>query len=377
MLSRNNQGACRMDICGVKPRGPEAGVKTVLRTAASLSLLIVGISGPVHADDGSPLEIAKLSGTSYPATDSLETGDDPSPDARACLQGLVWNAASFEVQCTRSPRSDRGDLLIRFPSPVESGLDQNDQVAMEWYIARDENDRPTEARAVVVVHESGSRMTVGRLIARGLRHQGLHAFLLHLPYYGERRPADRSQRDANFVNIMRQAIADARRARDAVAALPLVDASHIALQGTSLGGFVSATTGSLDRGYDSVFVMLAGGELYEVIQKGKRDTVKVREKLAEAGLEGEQLRSQLWTIEPTRVAHRLDPQRTWLFSGIFDTVVPPQHAHALANAARLDDTHHVQLLADHYTGIIYLPFVLDYISKQIASIESKLVGTTP
>lgn len=351
-----------MDCRDWKARASSTGLALVLP-------LIIGIGGSAVAEDGVSIDIATLSGTSYPANDSLNTGDEPSADARACLQGLVWKAGSFVVQCTPPARSDRGDLLIRFPSPIESGLEQNDRVAMEWFVARDEKDCPISARAVVVVHESGSQMTVGRLFARGLRHQGLHAFLLHLPYYGERRPEGLSRRDANFISVMRQAIADARRARDAVAALPLVDDSHIALQGTSLGGFVSATAASLDHGYDSVFVVLAGGELYELIQNGKRDAVKVRERLAEAGLAGEQLRELLWTIEPTRVAHRLDPQRTWLFSGSFDTVVPPKHALALADAAHLDSTHHVQLLADHYTGIIYLPFVLDYISQQIVSID--------
>lgn len=321
------------------------------------------------ADEGASPEIERLIDVRLRANDSLEPGEEPSADARDCLQGLIWPPDEFPVHC-QAPRAERGDVLVRFPSPVKSGVDQNDLVAMEWYVARDDQGRPKSARAVVVIHESGSQMTVGRMFATGLRHQGLHAFLLNLPYYGERRPADRSRRDANFITVMRQAIADARRAKDAVASLPLVDESHIALQGTSLGGFVSATTASLDRAYDSVFILLAGGELYELIQTGKRDTVKVREKLAEAGLDDDELRTLLWNIEPTRVAHRLDPQRTWLFSGSFDTVVPPKHAHALANAAHLESDHHVVLLADHYTGIVYLPFVLDYIGKQVLTIES-------
>ncbi|MDA1166512.1 MAG: acetylxylan esterase, partial [Planctomycetota bacterium] len=102
--------------------------------------------------------------------------------------------------------------------------------------------------------------------------------------------------------MMRQAVADVRRARDAVAVLPMVDKSRISLQGTSLGGFVSATSGALDDGYDNVFLMLAGGELYDLIQNGKKDAAKVRERLEKAGLSGEKLRELTLTIEPTRVA---------------------------------------------------------------------------
>lgn len=212
-------------------------------------------------------------------------------------------------------------------------------------------------------------MTVGRLFARGLRLQGLHAFLLHLPYYGERRTGDKRPRDANVVTGMRQAIADVRRARDAVAALPMIDTSHIGLQGTSLGGFVSATSACLDHGYDSVFLMLAGGDLYNLIENGEKDAAKVRETLAEAGLSGEKLRLLAWTIEPTRVAHRLDPQRTWLYSASHDTVVPPKNAIALAKAAHLDKQHHIPMLANHYSGIVYLPTVLADIHKQITTLD--------
>jgi dienelactone hydrolase len=236
---------------------------------------------------------------------------------------------------------------------------------MEWYVATDEHGQPRSARAVVVVHESGSGMKVGRVFARGLRQHGLHTFMLHLPYYGERRGEGKRAKDSRLIPKMQQAIADVRRARDAVAVLPWVDTSHIALQGTSLGGFVSATAAGLDRGYDSVYLMLAGGRLYDVIQNGQRDAAKVREELAKAGLSGEKLKSLAWKIEPTRLAHRIDPQMTWLYSGVFDTVVPMSSAKALADAAGLDDQHHLQLLANHYTGVIYLPLVLKQIHENV------------
>ncbi len=60
------------------------------------------------------------------------------------------------------------------------------------------------------------------MFARGLQHRGFHTFLLHLPYYGHRREGERPD-DTLFFTLIRQAIADVRRARDAVASLPLVD----------------------------------------------------------------------------------------------------------------------------------------------------------
>ncbi len=355
-------------------------------TLCVAAMIVASLSGSSRtiADDLPVIDLENLAGREFRATDSLQVdaitlATDETDDVKECLDGLCWQPTEFVVTCEKSPRSDRGDILIRFPSPIASGVEGNDRVAMEWYVARDEEQVPVAARSVVVVHESGSGMTVGRMFARGLRAQGLHAFLIHLPHYGERRATKKRPANVDFITMMHQAITDVRRARDVVAVLPGVDMSHIALQGTSLGGFVSATTACLDRGYDSVFLMLAGGELYDLLQNGEKDAAKVREKLAEAGLSGERLRSLAWKIEPTRVAHRLDPQRTWLYSGSFDRVVPLKNAIALAKAASLEPEHHIQLLANHYTGIVYLPFVLDHIRTQIDAIDpvADAVATPP
>lgn len=309
-------------------------------------------------------EPIKLASSVFAARDTLAPVNEASADARRCLAGLVWQAADFKVRCDE--RSGRhGDLLVRFPSPVASGDKTNDLVAMEWYVARDSSQKPVAAPAVVVVHETSSKMVFGRMFARGLRERGMHAFLIHLPYYGERYGGQQPSAIAHLISNPRQAIADVRRARDAVAVLPFVDAKHVALQGTSLGGFVSATAACLDHSYDSVFLMLAGGGLYDVLQNGKKNAIKVRAELKAIGLDGERLKAVLWTVEPKRVAHRLDPARTWLYSGISDTVVPMKNALALANLANLDDAHHIRLDANHYTGIVYLPSVLDHIAERV------------
>ncbi len=310
-----------------------------------------------------------LSQREFAARDSLDIGDEPSDDARDCLNGLKWDGAEFKVRC-ESSRPGRGDALVRFASPVESADARNDLVAMEWYVARDEARNPIRAPAVVVVHESGSSMTVGRLFAFGLNQHGLHAFLIHLPFYGERRTENNRPDASNIVTLIRQAVADVRRARDAVAVLPFVDETNISLQGTSLGGFVSATTAGLDHGYDSVFLMLAGGDLCDIIQNGKKDTAKVRQRLEQAGLTGDKLLNLTRTIEPLRLAHRLDPKRTWLFSGRYDTVVPLKNAEMLAHAARLGTSHHILMESNHYSGIICMPIVLKQIADHVKSFSS-------
>lgn len=309
--------------------------------------------------------------------DTLQGADDDSADAQECLQGLSWPVQSFEA-CCEAGGSGRGDVTIRFPSPFQTspeppgGVNRNNMVTLEGYIARDATGEPLRAPAVVVVHESGSGMTVGRLIARSLPAHRVHAFLIHLPYYGDRRGERQRPDAANIVAVVRQAAADVRRARDAVVALPCVDPSHVALQGTSLGGIVAAIAGSLDTGYDSVHLLLAGGDLFDVIENGREDAARFREELSRIGLKGEGLRAALHAIEPTRIAHRLQPSRTWLYSADYDTVIPPRNGRLLAEAAGLGESHHIRLAADHYSGIIYLPFVLKRIAQSMEECGAQL-----
>jgi hypothetical protein len=345
---------------------PSPDRRSVMKSSFSLLtflLIAAASSAPAQQDP-----LAFLPQRDFVSRDSLDPGDEDSPDARQCLSGLVWMPASFQVTCEEADRG-LGAALVRFPTPIPTGDSTNDNVSMEWYLARDKDGKPIKAPAVVVVHESGRSMPVGRLFARGLNQKQLHTFLIHLPHYGKRRGKTRPD-GSNILTLMRQAIADVRRARDAVSVLPFVDSSHIALQGTSLGGFVSATAAGLDRGYDSVFLMLAGGDLFDLIQTGKRDTEKVRQRLEEAGMTDDDVRKMAHVIEPTRLAHRLDRNRTWLYSGKSDTVVPLKNANVLAEAVKLEKPHHILMNANHYSGIIYLPFVLRHISDQIEKLSA-------
>ena len=328
-----------------------------------VALGVVALLVAVLGSDDAAAEEASVEQT-YQARDTLAAPVDPLADAAACLRDLAWKPAPFSVTCASEPGAAY-DSLVTFPSPVSSGDAVNDRVSLEWYMPRDEQGAIRTAPAVLVVHESGRSMPVGRLFARSFQAAGMHSFLIHLPYYGKRNATGRDPKADQLVTLIRQAIGDVRRGHDAIAVLPHVDSRHIAVQGTSLGGFVVATSASLDPAFQSVFIMLAGGNLYEMFQTGQREVAQARRKLADAGISDPQLKQLLWQIEPTRVAHRLDPQRTWLFSADGDQVVPIANALALAQAAHLPEPHHIRVPGNHYTVIVYFPVILQRVTDQI------------
>jgi dienelactone hydrolase len=331
-----------------------------LLLALTLSLPFSGFAEP-QSDASAPIAApAVRDGATFEASDTLNCPADSSEDAAACLAGLQWKTGRFQV-AVEPGRAGFGDRLIRYPSPMPSGDATNDRVSMEWYVARGEDGQPLRAPAIVVVHESGRGMVAGRMFARGLHKNGFHTFLIHLPGYGARA----SEFTLDFKRMLpafRQAIADVRRARDAVAVLPCVDATSIGLHGTSLGGFVVATVSGLDHGYNKAFIMLAGGQLADVLLQGNRDAAALRRRLASAGVDDEQIKTLSKIIEPMRLAHRVDATSTWLFSGKFDEVVPPACSNAFAQAAKLG-ANHLILPVGHYTAALMFPMILPKVSE--------------
>jgi hypothetical protein len=102
-----------------------------------------------------------------------------------------------------------------------------------------------------------------------------------------------------------------------------------------------------------------------VLTDGKKDAQEVRQAMMAGGMDEAAFRSMLNRIEPLRVAHRVDAQRTWLYSGSYDDVVPPRNSDLLATAAKLPEDHHVRLLANHYSGIIFLPMISLQMSQRM------------
>ncbi|MEZ6066293.1 MAG: hypothetical protein R3B90_11445 [Planctomycetaceae bacterium] len=277
---------------------------------------------------------------------------------------MSWYPTGFEVR-VEPAAPGRGEYLVSFPSPLGGDTPHTGVVTMEWYLARGPDGKPRRAPGVVVVHESGRGMTVGRLIARDFPRHGVHACLIHLPHYGERSTPQGRPNGAAIVTALQQAVTDVRRARDAMAALPWVENDNIFLQGTSLGGIVSSTVAGLDRGYSGYFLLLAGGDLHSILMHGDRDAAKLRRELSSGGLEGEPLRQLARTIEPLRLAHRADPDRVWLYAAKYDTVVPPANSDRLARAFGLDESHYRRMTADHYTGIVQLPWVMREMAQEM------------
>jgi len=95
-----------------------------------------------------------------------------------------------------------------------------------------------------------------------------------------------------------------------------------------------------------------------VLLSGKHDATAMHRRLGKAGVTEQQIRDLTQVIEPMRLAHRVNPETTWVYSGKFDDVVPPACTRAFVKAAKLGPDHHVILPVGHYTAALLLPAIL-------------------
>jgi len=315
--------------------------------------------------------VASGAAETFEVADTLDIALTDADDAaaRSLLKGIAWEPERFEVRRESGFAGDDVYARFTFASPRPAGRPRQDRVTLDWYAATDDADQVIEAPAVLVIHSLHPRMLLARMLARGLSSQGVHAFVIELPGYGSR--IDGPPRFAGVTALIhaRQGVADIRRARDVIAALPEVRDGSVSIEGTSLGGFAAATGASLDGAFDQVFLVLTGGDAFGALSNGQADAARLRASMKHAGYEGEKLRGLLEPVEPLRVAHRLDPQRTWLFSARQDNVIAPKHAEKLAEAIGLPEDHHVRFDGNHYSALVLLPGVVERMAGELGVVE--------
>ncbi len=307
----------------------------------------------------------------YAAQDTLAIQTDDKTDANETLKSLRWEPVAFDVTVVPPESGLRCDKVLTFPSPRPAGKPNQDRVRLRWFAAKDADGRVIDAPAVLVVHSIHPRLVVAKMLAGGLQPKGIHVFVIEMPGFGRRTDPPRKYPSVVTLEHAHQSVADARRARDAIAAIPQVQNDRISIVGPSLGGFIATVTASLDGAFDHAFFIISGGDTFDVLTNGKRDAAYVRRKLQQAGYDDEQLRELLEAVEPLTVAHRLDPASTWLINAADDTVVPLRNGERLAKAIGLNDDHHVVVPGTHYSFLFSLPRILSLIETEVVEEEAQ------
>jgi len=224
---------------------------------------------------------------------------------------------------------------VRFPSPVLTRFEVNNTVHAEYFQPKHPGKRP----AVVVLHILGADFALSRYYSARLASEGVGAFFMKLPFYGERRPVGHPQRFlSNDVAVtseaMRQAVLDVRRAGSWLASRPEVDADRLGVTGISLGGITSALVLAVDPSFERSVTILAGGNLDEILwTMDETGADRWRRDWLAAGRTPADLKRLTHDFDPITYADRLKGKKLLMMAGNVDEVVPPASARRLWEAA--------------------------------------------
>ncbi|MEM7577392.1 MAG: prolyl oligopeptidase family serine peptidase [Planctomycetota bacterium] len=348
----NNKNRILTLIRGGTARGRFGSVIGVM----TLAMLAILNFAQLHADD----------------IQRLDAHDRALPEAgehegfAETLDTVAWTPSPFIVTTQRvwAPHETVPIRFVEFPSPRPTAHAPTNTVHARWYVAQPESPQPDQLRpAVVLVHSLHPDAPIAQALARTLAQRGVHALLIDLPGYRRRRGPDDVWPGVRAVLHGAQAVADVRRAYDAAAALPGIDPDRILLQGTSLGSFPAAVAAGLGTEPYALVLLLGGGNLIDIIEHGQKDAANFRETLERHGIHQTRRAAVLAPLEPLKIAHRLNPQTTWLLAARNDQVVSPANALALAEAIGLDASRFVYLPGNHYTATFALPAVVDLLVR--------------
>ena len=212
---------------------------------------------------------------------------------------------------------------VTFPSPVQTKYPENNTVHAEYY--RPKGDGPFPA--VIVLDILGGDQTLSRLQSTLLAQRGIAALFVQMPYYGPRRPANRTARliSPNIEQSLegvRQCVLDMRRATAWLEARPEVDRNRLGIMGTSLGSFMGALTAEMEPKLTRVAILLGGGGLIEAFYD-RPEVWPIRVAWEALGGSRARLADKLACADPLTCADRLKDRKLLLIGAKRDEIVPP------------------------------------------------------
>ena len=286
-----------------------------------------------------------------------------TPAQAEALRAVAYEPGAFAVRVEDAGRGSRprAELFFPAPEPAAGRGDRAAPVRVSWWEAAGAQERGDAPRpAVLVVHSLAPGQPLARGLASAVAAAGVDAFVVDLPGYGARPPLPGRSPGAEAVLSGAGGVADARRALDAVAALPGVDGDRVVIAGVSLGSFAASAVAGLDDRPAALVSFLGGGSAYEALRDGAKDAGFLRDELLRGGETMDSLRALLRPVEPLTLAGRLDPARVWVASAAADRVIPPANTEAFVRAVGgvgLAEDHWIRRPGNHYTAGFALPGV--------------------
>lgn len=277
-----------------------------------------------------------------------------TPEVAARFDYLPLREAELERLAVDEPaaRVWSGSLTVRLhddPEPVP--------VQFEYWQARSVR-KGAKAPAIVITPILGGGRSLAVSHCRAFTEAGMHAVLVErgTKVLSKGWPVEEVERQ------LRRAVVGRRGIVDWLERQPEVDPERLGAFGISMGGILTSVLLATEPRLASGVIALAGGDVPGIISRSEegrlvtwRETKSRELGVDEAGVE-RLLRAAL-SSDPAAMAPFVDPRRVLFVSTRWDDVVPSRNQVLLWEA--LGRPQRYDLPAGHYSGIVFLPWVMN------------------
>lgn len=234
---------------------------------------------------------------------------------------------------------------VRWPSPVPSGFQENDEARADLFWSESGPDSPT----VIFLHALMSASDSGyRRWAKKFNERGWNACFVHLPYHYSRKPKGHWNGQlaisADLVRTgegLRQGVIEIRQLMSAYRALGVRD---FGLWGTSYGGWITSMLASVEPDFRFIALLEPITNIEHAIFES-RACAAIARQLRKAGIGPEQLRRHFHLSSPLQAPILTPGDRIFLAAGTFDDVALPADVKAFQQL--LPGSEYVELPQGH------------------------------
>jgi dipeptidyl aminopeptidase/acylaminoacyl peptidase len=204
-------------------------------------------------------------------------------------------------------------------------------------------------------------------VGTALARKGIAALYFKLPYYGDRNGGQgqkglaRAAAAKDILAFFHQAVADVRRARDVLAAMPGVDSRRVGVLGVSLGAVIAATAAGVDPTFPYVILVVGGADLAKIIFHGSDETKFMADKLSKEGMDEAKTREFFKEVDPATHAGRIGADHCLLVHMKHDEVFPKESVDLLAD--KIGKPTRISYDGKHTWVAIYAMAIVDETKK--------------
>ncbi|MDP7034297.1 MAG: hypothetical protein QF752_07365 [Planctomycetota bacterium] len=281
---------------------------------------------------------------------------------------------SFQVEIGPRPQNRLDRFLrissrsVRIPSVVKTRIERNNTIDGLFY----EPLEPTDRAILFLPWFKDRNMDKVEWICQFLAASGYKVFFMPMGYQFGRAP--KGYGSGSFIGKgggtdhlqewARQAVLDVRRSRKWLIESQGIHPEKLGLLGISLGGFIGALTYGVCPEWRSAAIVLAGGNLANLLQVGADLGVpQVTKELKRFGVDAKDLPALIRPFDPITYADPARKNGLFLANGIFDPLVPFPLGQDLWTA--YGKPNRLILPSGHASSVVFTPLILTRVLRHM------------